>query len=194
MKNNIIFWIIVLVGTVILNSCTARKSATDKKEQSTKTDYSGVFRNSGNAQEFLKTDLNIHTNYKNYLFDLSKISSYEFSFEPDDKTRPGTYIDPNGQKHVVENGKLNSKKTTEEKNIKSENSGNSQQILKSELEKKSNYIIQLETYIKEIKRLSEKNKKTEKEGFSFWNYFLILIPIGLMIIVWILYKKLKSAS
>lgn len=186
--------IILLLTAILFFACTARKSETNKKEQSTKTDYSGIFRNSGNAQEFLKTDLDIQTNYKNYLFDLSKINTYEFSFEPDDKTKPGTYIDPNGQKHIVENGKLNSKKTTEEKNINSGNSGNSQQILKSELEKKSNYIFQLETYIKEIKRLSDKNKKTENEGFSISNYLLLLLPIGLMFVAWKVYKSLNSVS
>jgi hypothetical protein len=186
--------IIIILGIYLAVSCGARKSETTKKEETTKTDFSRIFRNSGNSHEILKSDLNLQTNYSNYLFDLSKSNSYEFSFEPEDKTKPAIYTDPNGQKHIVENGKLNSKKTTEEKNINSGNSGNSQQILKTELEKKSNYIQRLETQIKEIKRLSDKNKKVEKEELSFWNYLLILIPIGLMLIVWNVYKKLNPIS
>lgn len=185
---------IIIILSILLCSCGARKTETTKKEETTKTDFSGFFRNSGISQEFLKTDLDLQTNFNSNLMDLSKVNSYEFTFEPEDKTKPAVYTDPSGQKHTVENGKLTRKNTTEEKNINSGNSGNSQLSQKSDLVKKDDQ--QSEGTIKGNSEAtsSEKNKKAEREQWSLWNLLWLLIPIVLVFAVWKLWKNYKKIN
>lgn len=194
MRNTILFRITVIVITLLVNSCGARKSETEKKHTETKTDYTGIFRNSGNSSEFLKTDISYQSQFKSFLFDKSKIDAYEFTFEPEDLTKPATYTDPSGQKHVVENGKLTSKKTHKDIDRNSGNSGNSDATEKAVITKKASQNNTASIKINDQATSDEWNKKTNREAWSAWNLLWILLPVFLILAAWKLYKNYKQKN
>lgn len=181
---------------MLLYSCGARKSETEKKEANIKTDFSGFFRNSGNSEDLLKTNFNLQTNYLNKWSDNSIFQCEEFSIEPDDETKPSSLTTPDGKTYTFQNAKLTTKKGQQKNDIQNRNSGNSQEILKTDYSKKEQLLHEAQIREKAEAALREKNKKIEREKWNLWNLLWLLLPIIVILVVWKLwknYKKLKPA-
>jgi len=174
-----------------LTSCTARKSETNKKEEATKTDIAINSDNSSNSSLDTKEDFNIKKTAVSKVDQKNQSESDELTVEPIDNTKPSVYTDPSGKKHVLENAKMTTKKNKQETKTNSSNSDNSEEFHKAELKYQNEQKTKLAAKLKAEKELSEKNKKAENAGFSSWNYLLFLFPIGLIIVVWRVYKNLN---
>ncbi|MEO8534260.1 MAG: hypothetical protein ABI441_10930 [Flavobacterium sp.] len=185
---------ILIFLAFILFACGARKSDITKKEETLKTDFSGFFRNSGNSESLLKTDLNLKRNYLFNWSDNSKTTSEEFKLEPDDPTKPSSFTMPNGQKYIFENAKLTSKNSKQENDIKKENSGNSEEILKTDHSKKAKQLSEAQIKQKAEAYLVEKNKKIEREKWSYWNILWLLIAVLIILAAWKLWEKYKKVN
>ena len=186
--------IIIALAFLVLVGCGARKSDTNKKEENTKKDFSGFFRNSGNSHEILKTDLNLKLSSFSKVEDQNKKQTTKKIFTPINPNLTASVTDESGKKYDLNNASYTEENTIEDNNKKSEHSRNSQQILKTELDKKANYIQRLEAQIKEIKRLYDKNKKTEKEEWSSLNLLWLLIPLAIIALAVWLWKKYKKVN
>lgn len=183
----------ILLGlTIWFTSCTARKSETNKKEEATKTDIAINSDNSSNSSLDLKEDINIKKNAVSKIDQQNQSESDELTVEPIDNSKPSVYTDPSGKKHVLENAKMTNKKNKQETKTNSSNSSNSEEFRKAELKYQNEQKAKLAAKIKAEKELAEKNKKIDKEAFSSWNYLLFLFPVGLIVLAWIVYKKVES--
>ncbi|EJG02293.1 hypothetical protein [Flavobacterium sp. F52] len=181
----------ILLAAVLLASCGARKTETEKNSIETKKDFSGFFRISGNSEEFLNTDIVLQSQYKNILTDQSKIESFEFTFEPEDNSKPAIYTDPNGQRHVVENGKLTSKKTRENKGINKEDSQKIVETKKESKAKKENHDQKASVKTNDKTGVQDAKKNTSR---SAWNLLWLLIPVVIIYAIWKAFKKYKSKT
>jgi len=190
MKKNIQLYFIA----IFLISCGARKTELAKKEESIKKDFSGFFRNSGNSEEFLNQDFNIRKWSLLKVDTQNDIETEEITVEPDDPTKPSSYTDPNGKKHIFENSKMTNKKTKSQNRTKSENSQNSDESLKLELQKKREQELIVAAKLKEEAAKLEAIKNTKRDQWSLWNLLWILIPIGLILLIIALWKKYKSKN
>lgn len=190
MKKSIQFYFI----TILLISCGARKSESVKKEESMKTDFAGFFRNSGNSSEFLNQDFNLKKWSLSNVDTQNDVETDEFIVEPSDPTKPSSYTDPNGRKHIFENSKMTNKKTKDKNRTKSENSQNSDESLKLELQKKREQEVILAAKLKAEAAKLEAIKNTKRDQWSLWNLLWVLIPIGLILLIIALWKKYKSKN
>jgi len=188
MKKTVVSLIVIL----LFIACGGRKSETQTKEESFKTDFSGIFRNSGNSQFLLNTELNLKTNYLDRWSDNSVTENNEFTVEPDDATKPSSVTMPNGEKYVFQNAKLTTKNSKYEKKIIEENSGNSEEIRKTNQLQKKQESSEVQVKQKAAAALAEKNKKAEREEWSSLNLLWILLFIIVCLIVWKLWKKYKK--
>lgn len=189
MKMKKLLFILVLFSVL---SCGSRKKDSNKKEESNKTDFSGIFRNSGNSQEFQNLDFNF-TNESLTKADQSIESEKEdFSVEPSDPTKPATYTDPNGKKYVLDNAKLTNKKSKHRSKTKSVKSENSQELLKAELQKKAEQKAELKAKIIAEAKKREADLHLERKSSGLWNLLWILIPIALFFIIKFWWKNFKS--
>jgi thiol:disulfide interchange protein len=190
-RNAIILWSLILFTSFLIMSCNARKSEINKKEEAIKTDITINSNNSSNSSLDTKEDLNIKKALVSKIDQQTQSESDELTVEPIDNTKPSIYTDPSGRKHVLENAKMTNKKNKQNTKTNSSNSSNSEELQKAELKYKNEQQAKTAAKIKAEKELSEKNKKAENAGFSSWNYLLFLFPIGLIIVVWRVYKKLN---
>lgn len=192
MKKLINFWLIVFVIAFIVNSCGARKSETHKKEETTKTDFSGFFGNSGNSLDFLNTNFNLQHDLfsKTGSNNVSEID--EFTVEPKDSSKLAVYIDPYGNKHTLENSKLTSKKSKQNINTKSEKSEKIKENTTSNSNKEYNFNAEHKANLNAESIISEADKNVKRDEWSPWNLFWLLIPIAIISGIWKLYKIYKN--
>lgn len=190
-KDLIVFAIIIWIFAICLCSCNARKSETTKKEETTKSDLTINSDKSNNSNLEYLAESNIKTNSVKKADQQNQSESDELTVEPIDFTKPSVYTDPSGKKHVLENAKMTNKKNKQNTKTNSSNSSNSDEFHKAELNYQNEKKAKTAAKIKAEKELAEKNKKVEKEAFSFWNYSLLLLPLALMFVVWKVYKKLN---
>jgi len=191
---NIIIQIVLFFGLSLAISCNARKSETNKKEEATKTDIAVNSDNSSNSSLDIKEDSNIKKTEVSKVDQQNQSESDELTVEPIDNTKPSVYTDPAGKKHILENAKMTNKKNKQETKTNSSNSSNSEEFHKAELKYQNEQKSKLAAKIKAEKELAEKNKKAEKEAFSSWNFLLLLFPVGLIVVAWIVYKKLNPLA
>lgn len=189
MKMKNLLFILVLFSVL---SCGSRKKDSSKKEESIKTDFSGIFRNSGNSQEFLNLDFNFTKSALTKGEQLFESEKEEFSIKPIDPSKPATYTGPNGKKHVLENAEMTNKKGKDISITKSEKSENSQEFLKAELQKKAEQKAELEAKIIVEAKKREADLHVDRKAFSLWNLFWLLIPVGLFFVIKFFVNKYKS--
>lgn len=184
-----LLFILVLFSVL---SCGSRKKDSSNKEESSKTDFSGIFRNSGNSQEFLNLDFNFKKSSLTTADQQSESEKEEFSIKPIDPSKPATYTGPNGKKHVLENAEMTNKKVRDISKTKSEKSENSQEFLKAELQKKAEQKAELKAKIIAEAKKREADLHLERKSSGLWNLLWILIPIALFFIIKFWWKKFKS--
>lgn len=189
MKMKKLLFILVLFSVL---SCGSRKKDSSKKEESIKTDFSGIFRNSGNSQEFLNLDFNFTKSSLTKGEQLFESEKEEFSIKPIDPSKPATYTGPNGKKHVLENAEMTNKKGKGISKTKSEKSENSQEFLKAELQKKAEQKAELEAKIIAEAKKREADLHLDRKAFSLWNLLWLLIPVGLFFVIKFFVNKYKS--
>lgn len=192
MKKTILFWVTIFTLAYLLNSCGARKSESQKKSGTTKTDFSGFFRNSGNSLEFLNTDLNLKSNYNSNIDLNVDTETDEFTVEPSDPSKPAVYTDPKGNKHSLENAKLTNKKTKENTKEKSEKSGKFEKVRKTDFQKQTGDTTVVQVNGNSEDTLSYNNNARSREGWSLWNLLWLLIPVAILILTVVLIKKFKK--
>ncbi len=194
MKNTILFWLTVATLTILVNSCGARKAESEKKLSQTKTDFSGLFRTSGNSSEILNSDLKINNLTLSNVDDHNVTETVETTVKPDDPTKPSSYIDPTGKKHILDNAILTNKTTTQKNNTKSEKFEKSEKVVKSQEAKKAENKASGKIKIKAKGKKAVATKKTNRQAWSLWNLLWLLIPATLIaVFIWIR-KKYKQVN
>lgn len=192
MKRAIIFWLTVFVLTIIVNSCGSRQAESIKKKETTKTDFSGFFRNSGNSVEFQNLDFNLQTDIFKKKEVVVEIENNDFTIEPEDISKPAIYIEPNGKKHVLINSKLTSKNAKQKSNYKTEDSVKKNDIIVQKSVKEDQISSEAQVRLNQEAAISEANKNSNRKQWSLWNLLWFFIPILVIIGIWKLYKKYKS--
>lgn len=182
MKKLITFWIIFFGLIILVNSCGAKKRESSKKEEILKTDYSGFFRNSGNSSEFQQSDLNLQISTLTKVDDQNQKVTTKKIIKPIDSNTPASYIDSEGKKHQLNNTEITEETIVEKNNKKSENSQNSQEILKSISEKDENFKYDQNIVINaENKKVDEAIKSDKKQWQLPWFFWLIIAVIILFV-------------
>lgn len=179
----ICLWVIAFAILAQCYSCGARKKEATKKEETSKTDFSGLFRNSGNSQEFLKS-----ITYST-AFSVSKVDDQNLktttkkTFTPQNPNAPASYIDAEGKKYELNNTAVTEETIIEKNNKKSENSGNSQKSENSEVQKKENFDSNQNIQIKtEDKKLDDQIKlNRDAWHLPFWIWIVIATLIVLLL-------------
>ncbi|PIF32987.1 hypothetical protein CLU81_3557 [Flavobacterium sp. 9] len=194
MRNTIVFSLAILSILSVVSSCGARKSNVSKNEEKVKTDFSGIFRNSGNSHEILNQDFNLKKWSFTNLTDQKDIQIEETSIEPIDISKPASYIDPNGKKHILDNAKIVSKKTNDKSSNNSQNSQHSEEFLKTKQEKTAEQKTELAAKIKAEAKKKEAKKETNRQAISLWNFLWIIIPVILFFAGRSVYKKYKKVN
>ncbi|WP_289659524.1 hypothetical protein [Flavobacterium panacagri] len=193
MRKALFFWLTVFLITT-LNSCGTRKTELHKKEAIEKTGFSGFFRNSGNSEEFLNTNLNIQTEFISSLLKIEEIDNDEFTIESKDSSKPAVYIDPFGKKYFLENAKLTNKKTAQKLNTKLDQAKNSSERLNTNAEKKYDSQTENQTNINSEGTFNEVDRSSHRYGWSKWNLFWLILSIALIYALRKLYKFYKKKN
>lgn len=172
-----------------LVGCGAKKSESQKIEEISKIDYAGIFRNSGNSEEFLKSLWNLESNSITKVDDQNEKTTTKKTFKPQNPNAPATYVDGDGKKHELNNAIYTEETIVEKNNKKSENSQKSQKSLNQDLQKKVAF-----NKDQELKRKAEATKIAEAEKLNrdswhlpFWIWLILIIIVFL--ILWYLNKR-----
>jgi hypothetical protein len=168
MKNTIIIILLALV----LSFCGARNAEKTRLHEAQKTEITS------NSDKFEKEESNIKENSITKVDDKNETVTEETVYEPSDPSKPASVIDANGKKTVLNNAKKTHKKITQKNNTKTGNSSNSEKFHKSELSELSKFKAKAAT-----KKAAEEIK-VDREAWSVWNFLWLLIPIGLIVIIW----------
>lgn len=181
----IIGFIIVLV--LIIGSCSSRKTETEKKQEVTKQEISGIFRNSGNSDKIENSVSTITTSSLTTINDQIQKTTTKKVFRPLNPRLPASFTDESGKKFDLNNSSYTEETTTEKNNFKSENSRNSEELQKKLQHKKSDFKKDSSIKAADKKNITDNNKKTDNGQWSYWNVLWLLIPV----IIWKVYKKIN---
>jgi hypothetical protein len=172
--------ILSILLALMICSCGARKSDKSRLDEVQKTEITD---NSGKVQ---KEESNIRENSTIKVDDKNKIKTTETKYKPVDPTKEASVTTPDGKKHNLNNAEIVIKETEQQNNTKTDNSTNSEQFHKSEVSELSEFKAKAD-----VKKASEVIK-IDREAWSIWNWLWLLVPIGLIVIVW--KNKTKIAS
>lgn len=168
MKNTIVFFIVIAL-MLALPSCGARK--TRKQIESLKLELQQV--HEFQQQQISAEAVNIR----------SVRSGSTLSIETDDKTRPGTYVAPDGSTYTLNNTKI-IQETKKDSTV-------------TDVTKKDTVTTAGKTTTDLKVDAKSKVKDTERSGVGFWNWIIIgtVFSVILFVIIFIYrkYKKVKNA-
>lgn len=179
----ICLWAFAFSIVALCYSCGSVKKDSSKKEEISKQDYSGFFRNSGNTEELFKS-INYSSNLTlNKVNDQSEKVSTKKTIKPHNPKLPASYIDSNGKKYELNNATVTEETIVEKTNKQTENSGNSQNSQNSEWKRKKSFdSIQKIKMENEQKRIAEALKLDREEWqFPFWIWLIIAAIISLVL-------------
>jgi len=188
----ILLILFILFLSLNLTSCGARKTESKSeeiKEQSQIKTNSQVV-DTSTLNENLKTNTSTESTTK--IDDKDETVVKETTYEPKDISKPAIITDENGKKIVLENVKKTTKETIQKNNKKTDNTLKSDVVssvdTKLKKESKNNSVI-------DNKKSTESKldtKETDKKPFNVMNLLWLLIPIGLIVIVYWVWRKYKS--
>lgn len=169
-------------------SCGARKS---EKSKTIETSKSIVKENATtDKKEELKVneESNIKQTSTTKIDDKNKTVVEENIIEPINPDKPANYVDPDGKKHVLNNSKVKTTKTTTQNDTKTEAKKDLEGFRKSELAYQNELKQKQESIKKEQQKKLELDKISERKGFNFL-WLLLLIPL-----IFIVYLVLKNKT
>ncbi|TDE53746.1 hypothetical protein [Flavobacterium sp. GT3P67] len=178
--NHVLLWVFAIVVGLAMNSCGARKSEKSRSSKALKTENSNTSNIKKNEEATVKVV------EKTAVDDKNKTKTKETSYKPVDPTREASVTTPDGKKHKLNNAEILIKETEQENNTKTDNSRNSEEFRKSELSELS------ESETKTNSKKANEEIKVEREEYSIWNWLWLLIPFGIIVLVW--RNKTKIAS
>ena len=175
----IFLWVIAFSIIALCYSCGARKKEESKKEEISKTNYAGFFRNSGNSQEILKSISYLNSYSVLKVDDQNLKTTTKKTFTPLNPNIPASYVDGDGKKYELNNSAVTEETIVEKNNKKSENSENYQNYQNSEVQKKENFDsnqnIQITTEGKKIDDQLKVNR--DALHLTFWGWLFIAIVV-----------------
>jgi len=174
MKNQKLNYLLLFAIAVAfaLNSCGARKAEKTRTEDSVKTETSN------DAVIAKKEESNVKKTETTTVDDKNETTTKETVLEPIDSTKPATIIDPDGKETKLNNSKKTIRETTRKNNVKTDNLVNT--VINSTAEV-------LEKIKSESKSNSKKTAeliKIDKKVWNVYNLLWLLIPIGLIWLIW----------
>lgn len=175
-KELIIFAVLLWIFGLCLYSCGAKKSEKQKKEEITKQDFSGFFRNSDNSFETLDFESNLKINSVTTTDELTETVTTKKTYSPIDSKLPASYQDEKGNKKELNNSSYTEETKTEKNKRNSQNSQNSEKSEKAKAEKQADVHQSGEiTGSGTSKKLDE----TSNINQEAWN-----LPFGGWLIIW----------
>jgi beta-lactamase regulating signal transducer with metallopeptidase domain len=170
--NHILLWVIAFLLGIANSSCSTKKQTTESDKQEIKIENSQNSENSENSETNVKVDIETKVD------DKTKTVSTKKTYAPVDATKPASVTDPEGKKHELNNASITEETTTEEKDLKTDNSDNSEKFHKKATAGKA---VSKGKVAAEI--VAEK-EDLDKSGFNFWSWLwvigVIIIGIGLI--------------
>lgn len=203
-RNIIILFVFAIVVGLAMNSCGARKSEKSRNSDSSKTELSfsekEIIKEEGFnlSKETEKENTNVKEESAKAVDDKNETVTEETNYEPADPTKPASIIDENGKETVLNNAKKTHKKTTQKNNsktnetAKSEKTENRQSDKEVQAEQKKESERQKELQEKAAAKKAGEEIKIDRSAWSMWNWLWLLIPVGIIVIVW--KNKTKIAS
>lgn len=193
MKNDtikhLLFWILVLSITFLINSCGARKSQILKKQEDSKTEKTELVEKNANTS-ISATDTKTET--KQEIINL--ISENETVIEetadtPIDGSAVSEIIYPNGTKTIFKNVIRKTKKTRIKNNQNAVSTIN--QVSNTASKSKINQVQQEKKQSNSVRKKSsiQKEKMVQKESWSILNLLWLIVTV---LLVYYLFKKYRS--
>lgn len=163
--------VVIYMLLFIFSGCSSKKKATQSDLTEIEAEHSQNSQNSENSQTNVKVDI------VEKVDDKTKTVTTKKTATPIDPTKPASITDGNGKKIDLNNASLTEETTTENKDLKKENSDNSQ-VFRNEAAAAKTEIKDKVVAKKEIE-----NTDLDKSGFNFWSWLwmagIILIGAGL---------------
>lgn len=175
-----------------LASCGTRKTETNKEVLKTDSD---ITKSSDiKKQEDLKISEGESTNTEitTKTVDNNQTTVEETVYEPKDSSKPASIIDSNGKKIILDNAKMTTKKSTQKNDTKKDEVSKIISNKDTKIDSKKNEELKSNENSKVSSQSEKKVKKTEKESWSVFNLLWLLIPIGVIVIVYRYYKKYRG--
>jgi hypothetical protein len=173
--------ILILISSLVILSCGARKVNKSDTEETTKEKSKEVVSN-----DVVKTE-NTKIETKTKTDESTKETIKETTYKPIDNKKPALFTDSKGQKKELYNTEYTEREITRNKESKFE--GNTNTLVNTKTSDKTKKTSEKE---KDNKK-KEKTKEVDKKQFdpvsvliSYWWFFLLLI------IVYYLYRKYKN--
>lgn len=136
-----------------------------------KTEHSQNSQNSQNSQTNVKVDITTKVD------DKTKTVTTKKTYAPVDATKPASVTDPEGKKHDLNNASLTEETTTEAKDLKKENTDNSEKFHKEAAAAKS------ESKGSTAAKKEIENTDLDKSGFTIWSWLWMagIILVGIVL-------------
>lgn len=189
----ILLILFILFLSLNLVSCSGarkmeKKSEEIKEQSQIKTNSQVV--DTSTLNENLKTNTSTKSTTK--IDDKDETVVKETTYEPKDISKPAIITDENGKKIVLENVKKTTKETIQKNNKKTDNVQYTIVVnsadTKLEKENKNNSVVDN----KKSTKSKLDTKETDKKPFNVMNLLWLLIPIGLIVVVYWTWKKYRS--
>lgn len=183
--------LILLLGLSLV-SCGSRK--VEKKSEEIKEEsqikINSETTDSSTLNEASKT--NTLTESTTKIDDKDETVTKETTYEPKDISKPAIITDEDGKKIVLENVKKIVKETVQKNNKKTDNVQKSEVISNTEI--KIEEVNKNNTIVDNGKSTKGKLevKETDKKPFNIMNLLWLLIPIGLVILVYWAWRRYRS--
>lgn len=190
MKN--LLKILFIFYVLSLISCGARKTETNKEVLKTDSD---ITKSSDiKKQEDLKISEGESTNTEitTKTVDNNQTTVEETVYEPKDSSKPASIIDSNGKKIILDNAKMTTKKSTQKNDTKKDEISKIISNKDTKIDSKKNEELKSNENSKVSSQSEKKGKKTEKESWSVFNLLWLLIPIGLIFLLYWAWKRYRS--
>ena len=176
MKNqktiHVFIWAIAILLGIANSSCSSKKKITEVNKEEI------VIENSSNSENSEKTETNVKVDIVTKVDDKTKTVTATKTWTPIDSSKPAIMTDPEGRKHDLNNVVYKEETTTEHKDLKKENSDNSEQSLKKASTAKA------ASKGKATIENGSKKEDLDKSGFNFWSWFwligIVIIGIGIL--------------
>lgn len=171
--NHILLWAIAIVLGLVMNSCSAKRTAKTETSEEIKTEI--VTENNIKKAE----ELNVKKTENTIVDDKNETITKETTYEPIDPYKPASIIDGDGRKTDLNNSKKTTRETTKKNNTKTGVAKASNENNKSELSDQSKSASKTEA------EKANKAINVDRKAFNPLNLLWFLVPLG---ICFFLYK------
>ncbi|MDI6032699.1 hypothetical protein QLS91_06395 [Flavobacterium sp. LB2P84] len=167
--NHILLWAIAIVLGFVMNSCSAKKTAKTETSEEIKTETVAE------TDIKKKEEETVNVAEKTTVDDKTKTKTTETSYKPIDPTKEASVTTPDGKKHQLNNAEILIKEIEEDKDVKTDNSRNSDATNKSELSDQSKSASKTGT------KKANEAINIDRKAWSSLNMLWLLIPLGLLL-------------